>query len=187
MNISQVVAVMVVNPGLVLMLAALLFIVIASLTLRWQKNAGTRRHRRYQASAARALQFLATLPRDSQRINYLRKINPHVFEELMLLVLVRQGFTVVRNVAYRRNGGNDSQVIIDGEYWLIQARRYFRTVSQSHVSEFDCLLFQRSRRGLFIHTGLINNDICNASKRLHIINGQNLLAILSGQNIRDFI
>ena len=169
------------------MLAILFLVVMAFLNLRRCENASTRRHRRYRATADRVLNKLTRLPGDAQRLTYLRKISPYVFEELLLSALEHQGLTVVRNASYSGDGGLDGQVIIDGERWLIQAKRYSRAVSPAHVEDFDRLLLQSGRRGLFVHTGRtgkMSRTLLTASPRLRIISGQRLLAILAGQDVR---
>ncbi|HGW4085638.1 TPA: restriction endonuclease [Klebsiella michiganensis] len=176
-----------VHPVGIAMLAILFLVVMAFLNLRRRENASTRRHRRYRAKAGRVLDKLTRLPGDGQRLTYLRKISPYVFEELLLSAFERQGLTVVRNASYSGDGGLDGQVIIDGEYWLIQAKRYSRAVSPAHVEDFDRLLLQSGRRGLFVHTGRtgkMSRTLCTASPRLRIISGQRLLAILAGQDVR---
>ena len=159
-------------------------------TLRWGKKPSPRRHRRYRATAGRVLNKLTLLPGDGQRLTYLRKISPYVFEELLLSAFERQGLTVVRNASYSGDGGLDGQVIIDGEHWLIQAKRYSRAVSPAHVEDFDRLLLHSGRRGLFIHTGRtgkMSRTLHMASPRLRIISGQRLLAILAGQDVRQYL
>ena len=97
---------------------------------------------------------------------------------------------MVRNASYSGDGGLDGQVIIDGEHWLIQAKRYSRAVSPAHVEDFDRLLLHSGRRGLFIHTGRTGKMSCTlhmASPRLRIISGQRLLAILAGQDVRQYL
>ena len=164
------------HPYGAVLLIVLFLVVMAFLNLRWREKASTRRHRRYRATAGRVLNKLNSLPGDGQRLTYLRKISPYVFEELLLSAFERQGLTVVRNASYSGDGGLDGQVIIDGEHWLIQAKRYSRAVS--------------GRRGLFIHTGRtgkMSRTIRTASPRLRIISGQRLLAILAGQDVRQYL
>lgn len=84
-------------------------------------------------------------------MRYLRKINPYVFEELLLLALERQGLTVVRNASYSGDGGTDGQVIIDDECWLIRAKRYSRAITPTHIRDFDQLLEQRTCCGFHSH------------------------------------
>ncbi|MXP50281.1 restriction endonuclease [Pantoea sp. Eser] len=177
-------------PLQAVMLVILFLVVMAFLNLRRREKASTRRHRRYRATAGRVMDKLTSLPGDAQRLTYLRKISPYVFEELLLFAFERQGLTVVRNDSYSGDGGLDGQVIIDREYWLIQAKRYSRAVSPGHVEDFDRLLLQYSRRGLFIHTGRtgkMSRTILTASPRLRIISGQRLLAILAGQDVRQYL
>ncbi|QNQ18639.1 restriction endonuclease [Kosakonia sp. SMBL-WEM22] len=178
------------HPAGIAMLAILFLVVMAFLNLRRRQNASARRHRRYRATAGRVLDTLTRLPGDAQRLTYLRKISPYVFEELLLSAFERQGLIVVRNASYSGDGGLDGQVIIDGEHWLIQAKRYSRAVSPAHVEDFDRLLLQTGRRGLFIHTGRtgkMSRTIHTASPRLRIISGQRLLAIIAGQDVRQYL
>ncbi|MBC0551478.1 restriction endonuclease, partial [Escherichia coli] len=72
---------------------------------RKQKCARTRRHQRYRATAARLLARLKT----------------------------QQGMTVIHNPCYSGDGGLDGQVVINGERWLIQAKRYGRTIRPAHI------------------------------------------------------
>lgn len=88
-------------------------------------------------------------------MQYLRKINPYVFEELLLLALERQGLTVVRNASYSGDSGTDGQVIIDDECWFIQAKRYSRAITPAHIRDFDQLLEQHTCCGFsFTPAGL---------------------------------
>ena len=107
------------HPYGAVILIVLFLVVMAFLNLRWREKASTRRHRRYRATAGRVLNKLNSLPGDGQRLTYLRKISPYVFEELLLSAFERQGLAVVRNASYSVDGGLDGQVIIDGEYWLL--------------------------------------------------------------------
>ncbi|HDC4526676.1 TPA: restriction endonuclease [Enterobacter cloacae] len=185
MSALQLSAALLVNPLPALLLAGLFIMVMLRLSFRQREKASVRLHCRYQAAAARVLEKLGTLPGDGQRMQYLRKINPYVFEELLLLALERQGLTVVRNASYSGDGGTDGQVIIDDECWLIQAKRYSRAITPAHIRDFDRLLEQRTCRGFFIHTGRtghISRAACSTSPRLFIISGQRLLDLLAGRH-----
>ncbi|MDQ9315715.1 restriction endonuclease, partial [Escherichia marmotae] len=137
MQVPVITAALLVSPVLMVCLVFCLLAVLLMLILRGggrkQKCARTRRHQRYRATAARVLARLKTLPGDAQRLTYLRKINPYVFEELLLLALKQQGMTVIHNPCYSGDGGLDGQVVINGERWLIQARRYGRTIRPAHI------------------------------------------------------
>ncbi|WP_261641022.1 restriction endonuclease [Erwinia mallotivora] len=190
MNASGLATVLMAHPFLVIVLVTLFIVGVAFYNRHGRETASTRRHRRYRATAGRVLLRLAGLPGDAQRLAYLRKINPYVFEELLLLAFERQELTVVRNDSYSGDGGIDGQVLIDGEYWLIQAKRYGRAIAPAHVQHFDQLLKSYHQRGLFIHTGRtgkMSRDVHAASSRLRIISGQSLLAVLAGQDIRRYL
>lgn len=159
----------------------LLFVVIHILNRRGRASA--RRHRRYRRQAVRVLAKLPQLSGDGCRLIYLRRINPFVFEELLLLAFERLGYRIKRNPRYSGDGGLDGQVWIGGQHFLIQAKRYSGAINPQHVADFACLLKQRDTRGLFIHTGRTgakSRAEAGETAYLHIISGQTLLALLAG-------
>ncbi|MJZ42555.1 restriction endonuclease [Salmonella enterica subsp. enterica] len=167
----------------------LLFLLLCLLVLpvaRCLKTPGVRerRHRRYRETAQRVMVRLPQLASDGARLNYLRKINPYVFEELLLLALERQGLKVIRNPSYSGDGGLDGQVFIAGERWLIQAKRYSRSISPQHIREFGELLSREGCRGLFIHTGRTgpkSRDSLQRIPQVQPVSGQRLLNLLAGR------
>lgn len=132
----------------------LVCVVLLTLTGRIRQSASQRRHRRYQKQAAQALIRLPQLRDEAARITWLRKMNPYVFEEMLLTALSRQGLRIQRNPRYSGDNGADGQVWINGHRWLIQAKRYSATISAAHVSAFGLLTEQEGCPGLFVHTGL---------------------------------
>jgi restriction system protein len=85
---------------------------------------------------------------------YLRKIDPFVFEELLLTCFERQGFTIRRNERYTGDGGLDGRVWLHGELYLIQAKRYKDSINPVHLEEFGRLIQSRGAAGgYFVHTG----------------------------------
>lgn len=165
----------------------ILTVAIISMLFRWRGKASVRRHRRYRKTAERLLKKLPTLAGDAQRFSYLRRVNPYVFEELLLLAMERQGLKVIRNASYSGDGGLDGQVFIEGQRWLIQAKRYSRAIDPAHVAAFSALLIQHRCCGLFIHTGRTGTKskqhaISSHSDifPLYIISGQRLIALLAG-------
>lgn len=159
----------------------LFFVVVRTLIRRGRVS--VRRHRRYRRQAARVLQTLPGLAGDGCRLSYLRKINPFVFEELLLLAFARQGYRVKRNPRYSGDGGLDGQVWIDEQRFLIQAKRYSRAINPAHIADFSRLLRQQAVSGFFIHTGRTGMKSRTEAKghtHLHIISGQKLLSLLAG-------
>jgi restriction system protein len=111
------------------------------------------RHHWYITQSERKLKRLASIPHFPQRIAYLRKINPYVFEELILSALARSGYLIKRNHRYSGDGGIDGRCSLYGETYLIQAKRYSGHIRQEHVLAFEQLCRRHGSKGLFIHTG----------------------------------
>ncbi|HGV4140861.1 TPA: restriction endonuclease, partial [Escherichia coli] len=133
-------------------------------------------------SARRVLERIKTLPGFPQKINYLRKIDPFVFEELLLEGFEAHGFRTIRNKRYTGDGGIDGQVIIGKYRYLIQAKRYRGHIALQHVQEFEKLLKRHNCRGLFCHTGKTgagSKSVSIASERMEIISGQRLIDLLT--------
>ncbi|TXE54546.1 restriction endonuclease [Serratia ureilytica] len=180
---QHIAAALMVNPVLTVVLIVLFVAVMLGLNCRGREAASRRRHRRYQATAMRVLARLPLLGGDGQRLAYLRKINPYVFEELLLLAFERQGYAVIRNTAYSGDGGLDGQVIIEGKTYLIQAKRYGRTITPSHITSFGALLRHHHCQGFFIHTGRtgqLSHALLQNHPHIHLVSGQKLLALLAG-------
>ncbi|ARD62976.1 TPA: restriction endonuclease [Citrobacter freundii] len=157
-------------------------VVLAFLVLK-PRTVSQRRHRRYQKQAARALLRLPQLRDEAARMAWLRKMNPYVFEEMLLTALSRQGLRIQRNARYSGDNGADGQVWINGRRWLIQAKRYSATISAAHVSVFGLLTEREGCPGLFVHTGRTGEVSREAFRRydgIILISGQRLLWLLSG-------
>ncbi|SUI42050.1 restriction endonuclease [Serratia liquefaciens] len=182
MSPQHVVIALMANPVLAIFLIGLFITVMATLNLRGRESASVRRHRRYRAAAVRVLQRLPQLGGDGQRLAYLRKINPYVFEELLLLAFERQGYAVIRNTSYSGDGGLDGQVIIGDQKYLIQAKRYGRAITPSHIKGFGALLRHHHCQGFFIHTGRtgqLSRALLQNHPNVHLVSGQKLLALLA--------
>ncbi|MEN4170682.1 restriction endonuclease [Serratia marcescens] len=180
---QHIAAALMVNPVLTVVLVVLFVAVMVGLNRRGQETASRRRHRRYQATATRVLARLPLLGGDGQRLAYLRKINPYVFEELLLLAFERQGYAVIRNASYSGDGGLDGQVMIKGKTYLIQAKRYGRAITPSHITRFGALLRHHHCQGFFIHTGRtgqLSHALLQNHPHVHLVSGQKLLALLAG-------
>ncbi|EDI1751083.1 restriction endonuclease [Salmonella enterica] len=168
----------------VILLLFLLLAVFFAAGFSRRAGARVRRHRRYRQAAERVLTRLPQLASDGVRLNYLRRINPYVFEELLLLALENQGLKVIRNPSYSGDGGSDGQVLIAGERWLIQAKRYSRSISPQHVRDFGELLARENCCGFFIHTGRTgrkSRDGLQMYPQVRLVSGQRLLNLLAGR------
>lgn len=144
------------------------------------------RHRWRRRQAREMCEQLRVRDRDQPAgVHYarLRAMDPLAFEELLLEVFERRGHRVIRNRRYTGDGGVDGEVIIDGERWLIQAKRYRDAIRPEHVWDFAQLCAVRRRRGLFIHTGRtggMSRAVVDRATGIEIVSGQRLLALLTG-------
>ncbi|MBU2764677.1 restriction endonuclease [Acidithiobacillus ferrivorans] len=144
-----------------------------------------RGHRRRQdAAGRRAITISEIIGKDAQetfarRIAYLRKIDPLIFEELVLDAFQKQGWLVQRNTQYSGDGGLDGRIFQKGTWWGIQCKRYKGAIQTAHVDLFarDLTRFGLTE-GYFVHTGRTP-----AGTRYR----QRCVIILSGRELVDFL
>ncbi|MGP0838167.1 restriction endonuclease [Serratia sp. CY85251] len=183
MSAPHIAAALMMNPLPALLLVVIFIAVMVMLGQHRRETARQRRHRRYRAAAERVMVRLPQLSGEAQRLTYLRKINPYVFEELLLLAFERQGYAIARNASYSGDGGLDGTVFIAGRTYFIQAKRYGKAITPSHIRDFAALLQDARCEGFFIHTGRtgqLSRALLQAHPRVHLISGQKLLALLAG-------
>ena len=139
------------------------------------------RHQYNIGRANRALDTLCRIRYPGQQFAYLRKLDPFVFEELLLSAFERQGHIAIRNKRYTGDGGIDGKVVINKQPFLVQAKRYKGYIQASHVAEFALLCRQQKCSGLFIHTGKTGKTayVAQCSTDIKIISGSRLLALLA--------
>ncbi|PNO64559.1 restriction endonuclease [Serratia marcescens] len=183
MSAPHIAAALMMNPLPALLLVVIFLSVMLMLGSRRHETACQRRHRRYRAAAERVMARLPQLEGEAQRLTYLRKINPYVFEELLLFAFELQGYAIARNASYSGDGGLDGTVFIAGRTYFIQAKRYGKAITPSHIRDFGALLQDARCEGFFIHTGRtgqLSRALLQAHPRVHLISGQKLLALLAG-------
>ncbi|MBO1996782.1 restriction endonuclease [Staphylococcus epidermidis] len=120
-----------------------------------------------------------TFPHFGQKIAYLRKIDPFVFEELLLEGFERRGFEVIRNRRYTGDGGIDGRVKIDGQTWLIRPNA-IATTAVGHVRDFSDLLNATGARGF-------SAIPAKRAKAKSLIRGDSRMILVSGQKLLDLI
>lgn len=117
-------------------------------------------------------------------INYLRKIDPFTFEELLLTVFKESGCRIKRNKRYTGDGGIDGKFSFKREKYYIQAKRYKGYIKKSDILDFSKKCRNDKVRGLFIHTGKdvdVSRDVYVMLDNIVIINPDELvLFILKG-------
>ncbi|MBC8947029.1 restriction endonuclease [Xenorhabdus indica] len=175
------------NPLFFLMLGVLFLCVVLAISHAIEKffSKKSTKHRNYYKTAEEVLKKLPRLRNNVSRLNYLRQINPYVFEELLLLAFQKQGFKVKRNKSYSGDGGIDGKVWIEGKCFLIQSKRYSQAINPKHIQEFGEVLKCMNCEGFFIHTGRTGGKSIYHSINypIYIISGKRLLNLLSGSFI----
>lgn len=179
------------NDKVAAMLLALSAIVVALLALLLHRARVPIRHRwRRQQARTMALQLSGKDRLQPPQLLYarLRAMDPLAFEELLLECFERRGHGVVRGPRYTGDGGIDGQVMIEGEIWLTQAKRYADAIRPEHVAAFEALCRAKGRRGLFIHTGRIGPQsrvMTAGSDGVAIVSGRALVSLVTGGPMPD--
>lgn len=113
---------------------------------------------------------------------YLRKIEPFVFEELLLTCFERQGYKIIRNTRYTGDGGIDGKVYIDGGLYLVQAKRYSGDIKLAHLHDFAATIkSNKCVGGYFIHTGKTGigcRGYLDRNPYIQLISGQRLIEFI---------
>lgn len=125
-------------------------------------------------------------------ISYLQKIDPYIFEELILSVLERKKIKITRNTSYSGDGGIDGIFKIKQGSVLIQCKRYTNYISHNDVTRLtNSVKTGRYFIGLFVHTGSTGKSsiIVNDYHKLVVFLCQRdlILFIVGTLNISQFI
>ena len=125
-------------------------------------------------------------------ILYLRKINPYVFEELVLTAIENSNIRVIRNESYSNDGGIDGIFKLKKGKVIVQSKRYKGYINNKHVEELSSIVRQEGYLfGVFAHTGRTGEKAKNTvklEKNMIFISGDLLLKILVGDiNIEQHI
>lgn len=143
-----------------------------------------RRIKRWRVKSSRnVIQHLRTLESPGLIFSYLRqRVDPFMFEELLLTAFEQKGHSIKRNKRYTGDGGIDGQVKIDGQWHLIQAKRYQNTIRPSDVKAFSNLCNERGKPGLFIHTGRTgpaSRHLANQCPKVSFLSGSKLIELFT--------
>jgi len=163
---------------------------VTSMLFNWARLRGLPDHQRRVRQARRALRTIRALQGtavEARLFSYLRKVEPLVFEELVLCAIEQTGALVVRNLRYSGDGGIDGRAWIPSTGWCaIQTKRYGSHISRDHVAAFgDTLTRTRCKRGLFIHCGRTGLAVYQhlADRRIVLVSGQRLAALIGNSQL----
>lgn len=120
----------------------------------------------------RQLKKLSTI--DAQ-LDCVSRIDPYLFEEVVLTSFEKQGRKVKRNRRYSGDGGIDGLVWIKGKRHYVQSKLYTGYIKRGHLSDFDRLCQRRRVRGVFVYTGLLNQKHQQAFKHITIVPFEQLI------------
>lgn len=120
-------------------------------------------------------------------IVYLRKINPFVFEELILTVIEDSNIHIIRNKRYTGDGGIDGMFKlpkVKGKV-LIQCKRYQSYINQKDVAALSQKVKEgKFHMGIFVHTGKTGDkarDVIKVDNNVIFISGSVLVNLILGQ------
>lgn len=158
---------------------------VVSMTFNHIRLRGAPEHRRRVRQARRTLRKLRAIQgagHEARIFCYLRKVDPNVFEELVLCAMEQAGLFVVRNRRYSGDGGIDGRIWSPQLGWCaLQAKRYGAHISHAHVAAFGAVLTRSGfARGIFVHTGRTG-----AAAYVHLADRR--IILLSGQRLVDLI
>lgn len=126
-----------------------------------------------------------------QRFNYIRKVDHFLWEYILMRCFEERGYSIIYT-PLTRDGGSDGFVTINGEFIVIQAKRYKGRIAKADVVKLNNLVKsnKRFKKGLFIHTGKSSDPIIeyfHANEKLEQISGvSRILNFLDGGNIELF-
>ena len=145
---------------------------------------GRRRHKRNVATSRQVLQLLSSFGHEGAVINYLRKVDPYVVEEVVLSLFEARGFFVLRNVSYSGDGGLDGRFWWPGVGWhAIQCKRYASAINPAHARAFQFMVQLDYRGGVFVHTGRTGDQSQEAlaPAGLYLLSGSTLTRCIKGE------
>lgn len=135
----------------------------------------------YKIKKAKQLKMkLKTFENQGSILNYLRKIDPFVFEELLLESYKKKGYKIVRNKRYTGDGGHDGLILLNNKKYLIQAKRYSGLINPSHISDFSNTIEKfNADGGMFVHTGRTGpTSYKNLQNNIQIVSGSKLIELI---------
>lgn len=162
-----------------LLLFLVLFLVLYFFKIKRKRD----KHSKNIKKSSMILKKINSFEYPGQKINYLRKIDPYVFEELLLTAFEIKGFSIKRNKKYSGDGGLDGTIYDKNKNKiLIQAKRYSSYINSEHIKDFSALIIkEKAMKGYFIHTGKSSKIIRKSfnHSNIEIIGGTKLISLLS--------
>lgn len=148
----------------------------------FRKNKTLHNHQKRIESSQKRIETLIEVGKQGglpAQLNYLRKVDAFVFEEMILTAIENKAHVVIRNNKYTGDGGIDGAFEINGERFFVQAKRYSGYIRASDVYVFATLCKQYGVKGIFVHTGKTGSESrAGAGNQIEIISGNKLISLL---------
>lgn len=120
-----------------------------------------------------------------KQFSYLRKVDPFVFEEMILTSIKRNNHQITRNKRYTGDGGIDGRAVINGVETIIQAKRYSSYIAAKDVEVFSSKCETLGSKGLFVHTGRTGKKARGLRhSNVDIVSGNRMLDLLTGNQFK---
>jgi restriction system protein len=154
--------------------------VVTSLLL-WMYDFLFSKHEKYRRMAKRQyrrIQAVINTPPDAFHI--MRKMNPLVFEELVVYAISRKRhWKAWHGDRYSGDGGIDGYARYRGRKYYIQDKRYSGVINPQHVKSFAAILSRDRVMGIFVHTGRTGKGSQETrSGRMVFVSGNRLLELM---------
>jgi len=167
-----------------------LVVVIVLLALNRKADQALSTHGRKWRAARRVRKKLQSDDMNAaQKLSYLRKIDPYVFEELVLMSFREAGYAITRNRRYSGDGGVDGRMKKNGVRWYVQCKRYGGYICARHVDEFSAVCERAGVHGVFVHTGKTggaSKEVARQDENITIVSGGCLLwLVVEGKDVLD--
>lgn len=145
----------------------------------------TSRHKRNIKTADYVLDKLALIHNPAKQFAYLRKVDPFVYEEMIMTAIKRYDHKIIRNKKYTGDGGIDGKAVINGVKTIIQAKRYSSYIANKDVEEFSSLCRKLKSKGIFVHTGKTGRKPRESTNpNVDILSGRRMLDLLTGNKFQ---
>ncbi len=169
----------------------LITFVILVLVFGKRKNYWFSRHNRNIRQARKILKKIRSWGGENLNariFSYLRKIDPFVFEELLLESFKDNGYVIKRNKRYTGDGGIDGVVYDEDKTYFVQAKRYKNHINKQHIVDFSKRVTQYNVNGFFIHTGRTGKEsssLISQYQNIELISGSKLITLMLNTERRE--
>ncbi len=150
------------------------------------------RHRRFAKQASSVRTKIHAFEHAGQKMNYLKKVNPYVFEEMVVrAIAASMHATPWYSAQYSGDGGFDGRVHHPVYGWMgIQSKRYKEHIRIEHIKQFMAACTQKGYRvGWFVHCGKTSAHFPKMWRQgntvVRVISGDLLLKILGHDKLPE--